>query len=515
MSPRAGLPFIAALLLLAALQASGSPTAEAAPTANQYSVAPIIPDGYLGANGSAVIEFAMIPGRPNEAIVVQQAGYIWRVAMDGSFAPTLWGDVHTKLTCCGEQGLLAVAFSPDFATSGRVYLYYTPGSPTPTVLARYSATPTDLNESSEEVLLTFEEFATNHNGGHIAFDSDGLLYFSMGDGGGANDPQEKAQDLTTMLGKVIRIDVSGAGGYTIPADNPFRDGTGPMRDEIFAYGFRNPFRMTIDQQTDEIWLGDVGQGAWEEVNRVILGGNYGWDCYEGNDVREPAGCPPSGFQFPRTAYDHNFGQAVTGGGIYRGSDMPELYGWYVYGDFYSGRIWAVNPADSSPAIQIAQPALNISSFTVLPDGELAVVSYDAGVYRLTSRDADGDSVVAFNDNCPDWPNTSQNQPPWPIPNDDADCDGWSRVREDFVGTDPASHCGSTPTRHDEPDDWPTDFDDNRVTNIGDYISFNVRIGARPGDANYDPRWDLNMNQLINVQDVLHLNPFMFYNCSTT
>ena len=210
-----------------------APQAAAAPTPGAYSTQPMIPAAYLGSAGSAVIELAMIPGRPNEAIVAQQTGYIWRVALDGSFAPALWGDVHTKvLYDQGEQGLLSVAFSPDFLSSGRVYLYYTPGSPTPTRLARYTATATDLNEASEEILLSIEEFAPNHNGGHIVFDNSGYLYLGLGDGGDGDDPQEKGQSLTTLLGKVLRIDVSGVTGYSIPPDNPFNDGGGPIREEI-------------------------------------------------------------------------------------------------------------------------------------------------------------------------------------------------------------------------------------------------------------------------------------------
>jgi glucose/arabinose dehydrogenase len=509
-----GLAVAAAFVI--ALAASESPeVVSAAPVANEYSVQAMIPDAYLGANGSSVIEFAMIPGRPNEAIVAQQSGYIYRVALDGTFAPTLWGDVHTKLSCCGEQGLLSVAFSPDFTTSGRVYVYYTPGSPTPTVLARYQATTTDLNEASEEVLLNIEEFASNHNGGHIVFDSAGRLYLSLGDGGGGGDPNEKGQALNTLLGKVLRLDVSGTSGYAIPAGNPFNDGTGPIREEIFAYGFRNPWRMTIDAVSGEIWLGDVGQNAWEEVDKVTVGGNYGWDCYEGNVSYEPAGCPASGFTFPRAVYDHSFGQAVTGGAIYRGSDLPELYGWYVYADFYSGRIWAVNPVDSSAAVQLAQVGLNVSSFTVLPNGELAVVSYDAGVYRLSRRDADGDGIPGFTDNCPNWANPSQNLPSWPVPNDDADCDGWSRVREDFTGTDPLDRCMNMAGANNEPppDAWPPDFNDDQLVNGSDWLSFNNKFASRPPGPPYDVRWDLNMNGLINGADILHLNAYFAKRCT--
>lgn len=361
------------------------PGGSATPAPNAYSSQAILSSAYLGSANGSVIEFAMVPGQPDQAIVALQNGLIYRVSTSGSFAPALWGNVSSLLTSGGEQGLLSVAFSPDFEQDCRVYIYYTPGCGMPcepTVLSRFSATPTDLDEGSEEVLLQIEEFANNHNGGHIAFDNAGYLYLSLGDGGGGGDPNEKGQALNTLLGKVIRIDVSGPSGYAIPPGNPFNDGGGPVREEIFAYGFRNPWRMAIDPVGNEPWLGDVGQANWEEVDRVVSGGNYGWDCYEGNAVYEPAGCPPSGFQFPRAVYDHTLGQAVTGGVIYRGDSVPELYGWYIYADFYSGRVWGVDTDSAAGPVQLFDATYNVSSFTLQPDGEVAIVSYGSGVHRL-------------------------------------------------------------------------------------------------------------------------------------
>jgi len=389
----------------------------------------------------------------------------------------------------GEQGLLAVAFSPDFLTSGRVYIYYTPGSPTPTVLSRFTATATDLNEASEEQLLNIEEFAGNHNGGHIVFDSAGYLYLSLGDGGGANDPNEKGQSLTTLLGKVLRLDVSGGTGYAIPAVHPFDDGVGPIREEIFAYGFRNPWRMTIDAATDDLWVGDVGQASWEEVDRVVMGGNYGWDCYEGNHAFELTGCPAMGtMQFPRAEYDHSLGSAVTGGAVYRGADMPELDGWYAYSDFYTGTIWAVNPADVSAPIRLVDTSLNVASFTPMADGELVIVSYGGGIYRLAPRDQDGDMDIAVNDNCPTWPNPSQNLPSWPVINDDSDCDGFARNREVYIGTVHSQHCAATVTPNDEPtpDAWPADFTDDQLANGQDTGKFGGPFGSYNHTVNQGP-----------------------------
>jgi glucose/arabinose dehydrogenase len=350
------------------------------PASDAYTTTEIIGAG--DSSGSA-IEFALIPGQPDQAIVANQDGSIYRVSLSGAFPPQPWGDLSDRVTVGGEQGLLSVAFSLGFQTDCRVYAYYTPGNPSATVLSRFRATVDGLDPASEEVLLRVEEFAANHNGGHIAFDGSRYLYLSLGDGGGGGDPTESAQDRNRLLGKVLRLDVSGASGYSIPPDNPFSDGAGPLREEIFAYGFRNPWRMTIDPVTSEIWLGDVGQSAWEEVDRVVKGGNYGWDCFEGPEEFEPDGCPDGGFQPPRAVHDQGNGrQAVTGGVVYRGDDMPELYGWYVYGDFYSGELFALDTTSDSEPTRLFDSDLAIASFTLLPDGEVAIVTYSDGILRL-------------------------------------------------------------------------------------------------------------------------------------
>jgi glucose/arabinose dehydrogenase len=383
------------------------PAPTSPPAADAYGTGPgpVLSSTYLGDAANAAIEFALIPGRPNEAVIALQSGKIYHVMLDGSGEPTLWGDVHSLVThnSGDEQGLLSVAFSPNYQEDCRVYMYYTPGSPADTVLARFHATPDGgLDESSEEILIRVQEFAANHNGGHIVFDSSGYLYFSVGDGGGGGDPHERGQALDTLLGKISRIDVSGQSGYAIPSTNPYAgDGakcTTPRSPsdtstcpEIFAYGFRNPFRISIDPVSQQLWAGDVGQGDWEEVDHVTIGGNYGWDCYEGfelfNDHDQGYGDAPCNgpFASPRAAYGHgDNNQAVTGGVIYRGSAMPELYGWYVYADFYSGNVWAVNPNDSSNAVQItSHGGRNISDFVLAADGEVYMLDYSGGLYRLS------------------------------------------------------------------------------------------------------------------------------------
>jgi glucose/arabinose dehydrogenase len=361
----------------------GSP---GSPQAGAYGVQPFLPESYLSDAGDSAIEFALIPGRPNEALIALQSGYIYRVPFNQGFAPQLWGDIHTSVDFGGEEGLLSLAFSPNYQNDCRVYLYYTRGSPQPSVLSRFSASPEGgLNEASEEILITVDQPYANHNGGHIVFGNDGLLYLGYGDGGSGGDPENRAQNMSTLLGKVIRIDVSGGTGYSIPGDNPFADGNGGARDEIYALGFRNPYRFSVDPVTGDIWVGDVGQRDWEEVTKLQKGGNFGWDCYEGPDQYDYTSdkCDGKTLIPPRAYYDHSGGnQAVTGGVIYRGDDMPELYGWYVYADFYSGRIWALNPAAGSGEVQIGDVSINIASFTLAADGEIYLVSYSNGIYKL-------------------------------------------------------------------------------------------------------------------------------------
>jgi glucose/arabinose dehydrogenase len=289
----------------------------------------------------------------------------------------------------GEAGLLGMAFHPEFETNGEVYLSYTRGTPLESVIARFvidSATG-NLDTSSEEVLLTVPQFAGNHNGGNLAFGPDGFLYAGFGDGGGSGDPEENGQDTTNVLGAILRLDVDSGTPYAIPADNPFAgntecfQGTGTLAcPEIFAWGFRNPWRFSFDRDTGELWVGDVGQNSWEEVNRVEISENYGWDEREGAHCFEPAsGCDTDNVD-PIAEYDHSQGNSVTGGYVYRGSGIPDLQGFYIFGDFGSGRIWAVpfdSPQGTTPDELLVTP-LNIASFAEANDGELFVLHISGG-----------------------------------------------------------------------------------------------------------------------------------------
>lgn len=352
------------------------------PVAGAYTAVPDLP----GVDFEVMVDMAIIPGSDGqEAAIITQTGLLYRISLSGEFEPAPWGDVSGRLSYGGEEGLLSIAFSPRFTSDGRVYLYYTTGSPGPSVLSRFLATQSGLDAGSEERLLEIGQPFSNHNGGRILFGPDGHLYLSLGDGGSGGDPLGHGQNVNTLLGSVLRLDVSPESGYSAPGDNPFagRDGL----DEVYAYGLRNPWRFSFDRETGDLWLADVGQNRWEEVQPVVKGGNYGWNCYEGFEEFEPRRCNREDLEFPRSVYPLGGGNcAVVGGYVYRGQAMPELAGWYVYADHCSGRVWAVNTRDeSSDPILLADTDLTISSFAELPDGELLMLTFDRAVFRLAGR----------------------------------------------------------------------------------------------------------------------------------
>ncbi len=330
-----------------------------------------------------MLGFYMFPNSSDEAAVVQQTGAIWRVSLSDAFAPELFGDLSGRLIADRgrEEGLLGQAFSPEFQSDGRVYVYYSAGDPRRTVLSRFAVRDGAMDMGSERVILEVEQPYANHNGGQIAFGPDGYLYVALGDGGSGGDPHGNAQDLDVLLGSILRLDVSGE-GYAVPGDNPFAGRAG-RRGEIWAYGLRNPWRFSFDRATGDLWAGDVGQGEWEEVDRVVRGGNYGWNIMEGFECYGADQCDGADLRMPRAAYSHAEGCSVTGGFVYRGGQMPELAGWYVYGDFCSGNIWAVNPGDDSEPVILARTDLPIATFGELPNGEIVAVTFANGIFRLT------------------------------------------------------------------------------------------------------------------------------------
>lgn len=334
-----------------------------------------------------------VPGDSTRWFVVEKAGAVRIFPNDANASIndiTTFIDITGLVNSApGEAGLLGMAFHPDFAANGQVFLSYTRGTPLESVVSRFtvdSATG-NLDPASEEILLTVPQPFTNHNGGNIVFGPDDLLYIGFGDGGGAGDPNENAQDTANVLGAILRIDVDGASPYAIPADNPFAgntecfQGSGTLGcPEIFAWGFRNPWRFSFDSGTGELWVGDVGQNAWEEVDRVEISENYGWDEREGAHCFEPAaGCSTDNVD-PITEYSHDLGSSITGGYVYRGSAIPDLVGFYVFGDFGSGRIWAVS-ADSEQGTvpdELLDTGLSIASFAEGNDGEIYAIDISAG-----------------------------------------------------------------------------------------------------------------------------------------
>jgi glucose/arabinose dehydrogenase len=294
------------------------------------------------------------------------------------------------LSTGGEEGLLGMAFAPSFAASGQVFFSYTEqraGGGSDSVVARFASADGGLSfapVAGDPDVLRFDSEQSNHNGGDLAFGPEGFLYVATGDGGGSGDPDpEDGQNLATLLGKILRIDVSAA-PYAIPPDNPFA-GTA-NRGEIWAYGLRNPWRMSFDLQTGELWLGDVGQGAREEIDRIVKGANYGWDCREGDQAFDPGtNCMPP-FTEPLVVHGRSEARSITGGYVYRGSALPSLANTYVYGDFVTGRVFAYRFQANPPRVdELAPPAgLSPSSFGQARDGEIYVLDYGGApsIYRL-------------------------------------------------------------------------------------------------------------------------------------
>ena len=340
------------------------------------------------------VAMEQVPGDDSRWYLLEQGGVVRVFANDdGAQSASVAIDLTSEVgDSSGERGLLGIAFDPGFAANGFVYLNFTRSSPTFTsYVSRFTSTDCGqtLDPASELVLLTLPQPYPNHNGGQLAFGPDGYLYVAFGDGGAANDPQNRAQDTSNLWGKILRIDAATV-PYTIPADNPFAGnapcstGTGAADcPEIFAWGLRNPWRFSFDRGTGALYAGDVGQGAWEEVDLIENGGNYGWRIREGAHCNIPAdNCPTSGLVDPIAEYDRSLGQAITGGFVYRGSAINGLSGSYVFGDFSSGRIFRL--ANGAPPLEVLLDSNRlIPSFAQDASGELYVLSYAEGaVYRI-------------------------------------------------------------------------------------------------------------------------------------
>ncbi len=328
----------------------------------------------------------------NRLFVVEQAGRIYVIPNDDSTpGAEEFLDISDRVSrSANEEGLLGLAFHPEYANNGDFYVYYSASNPRRSVLSRFAVDDSDPNradKASELVILEIAQPYGNHNGGALVFGPDGYLYVGLGDGGSGGDPQGHGQNLGTLLGSIIRIDPENPSGgklYGIPADNPFLDRE-DARGEIFAFGLRNPWRFSFDPVTKLLWVGDVGQNAIEEIDVVEPGLNYGWNIMEGSRCFAPAsGCPTSGLEMPVAEYDHSEGCSVTGGYVYRGKRLAMLYGAYVYGDFCTGRIWGLRYGDGKVTehSRIVDSGPQISSFGVDEAGELYLTAFDGRLYRL-------------------------------------------------------------------------------------------------------------------------------------
>lgn len=372
-------PALALHLLLGLFCYSGTPAAFARPLSIELRPA------FGTERFSAPLGLEAAPD--SEALfVVEQGGQISRLTpTPGGFERILFLDISKRVIARGERGLLGLAFHPRFHSNGLFFVHYSEAPTGDTVIARYR-TGSDRrgDPASEERILEVKQPYANHNGGQIRFGPDGLLYIGLGDGGSAGDPENRAQDRSTMLGKILRIDVDHTDPglrYRIPADNPFR--APGERGEIYALGLRNPWRFSFDRLRGALWAADVGQNAWEEIDRVEKGGNYGWNALEGNTCFKPRiFCSPERYQAPIYVYPHSEGASITGGFVYRGTELPALVGRYIYGDFISGKIWALSLDGKSNEL-LLDTELTISSFGEDRAGELYVIAYGDGVvHRL-------------------------------------------------------------------------------------------------------------------------------------
>ncbi len=381
-------------LVLATLVTSCSDTPEAGP---------VVRPGAEGAEVEVEVDLERVasglrsplgiahPGDGSERLfVVEQDGTI-AIVDDGEVRPEPFLDVSGLTEGGGEQGLLGLAFHPEYATNGRLFVNYT-DLEGDTVIAEYaSATETTADPDSARVLLTIDQPFANHNGGHLAFGPDGYLYIGMGDGGGGGDPEGNGQDLGELLGKMLRIDVDGEPPYEIPEGNPFEDASEGL-PEIWAYGLRNPWRFSFDRSTGDLWIADVGQSDFEEINRTPAGAggglNYGWPIMEGAMCFDPpTDCDTGDSELPIAVYDHDEGCSVTGGFVYRGEGHANLEGLYIFGDFCSGNIWSLEAerADSQEPALMLQSELSISSFGEDEEGELYMTDLGGDLWRIVSK----------------------------------------------------------------------------------------------------------------------------------
>jgi glucose/arabinose dehydrogenase len=373
-------------------QPSPSPTTGACAAGTPVAGTPTLASTLVVGGLQSPLDVQAAPGDMSRLFVVEQRGRI-RIVRGSTLVAAPFLDIAGRISCCGERGLLGLAFHPDYAQNGRFYVNYTnPQGHTHISEFRVSQNPDLASPDSERLLLFVSQPFSNHNGGGLAFGPDRRLYIALGDGGSGGDPLNNGQDLRTYLGKMLRIDVDGGMPYAVPSDNPFR-GNAAALPEIWALGLRNPWRFSFDRATGELYIADVGQSAREEVNvapRGAGGQNYGWSLMEGTQCFRPAsGCPTANLTLPVLDYGRGIGGSITGGYVYRGCRMPGYAGTYFYGDFVSGTIRSFRLQNGQAGDQrdwtgtVGRGIGNISSFGQDAEGEVYILDYDGELYRLT------------------------------------------------------------------------------------------------------------------------------------
>jgi glucose/arabinose dehydrogenase len=330
------------------------------------------------------------PGDLNRLFIVEKGGVI-RIVKNGALLPSPFLDIGTLVSTGSEQGLLGLAFDPGYVSTGRFIVHYTDAAGDTRLSSfQVSGDPDVADPGSEAVILTADQPYDNHNGGQVSFGPDGFLYLGLGDGGSAGDPEGRGQDLSDLLGSILRIDVSAGAAYTIPPDNPFV-GVAGARPEVWSYGLRNPWRFSFDRATGDLYIADVGQGNYEEVDISLAAGgagkgvNYGWDRMEGAHCFSSA-CSPSGLALPALEYDHGEGCSITGGYVYRGSAVPALQGQYFFSDWCRGWVRSFRFSGGSATELTEWPSLRtggtIVSFGEDAAGELYVVESGGRISKI-------------------------------------------------------------------------------------------------------------------------------------
>ncbi|MEX0779976.1 MAG: PQQ-dependent sugar dehydrogenase [Balneolales bacterium] len=360
---------------------------------NQYQVTEAFPELTF----TRPVDFQQ-PGASDLLFVVEQRGVISVFQNDEAASDSqVFLDISDQVDDSGnEEGLLGLAFHPDYQSNGYFYVNYTATNPDRTVISRFQVSPDNpeqADQTSEQEVLSFAQPYSNHNGGQVSFGPDSYLYIAVGDGGSGGDPEENGQDRTTLLGTILRIDVDNqqsGQNYAIPSDNPFVGNDEGYREEIYAWGLRNPWRFSFDVANDRLWTGDVGQNQYEEIDIIEKGRNYGWNIMEGFHCFEPSeGCDQSGLEMPIWEYDRSEGDiSVTGGFVYRGLTLTDLTGQYIFADYASGRIWALDYSDMDNPVntEILQADFAIPSFGVDQDNELYICGFDGKIYKLEVTD---------------------------------------------------------------------------------------------------------------------------------